>query len=332
MSQGEFSVEDLVVSPGMQLGVTPDGMYELSLCDPLGSGVMRGKALSPYAFAATVDFTCYRCPNMVSKTTADTRWLADGVWFSINLCLEGRCEVDIPGRGFAVVAAGDVCVSYSREFPSEFRYPLGYYRGVEVFVNASIVSEPLFALTNMQNQSLKEMAQAAGFAAVLAGDDELIACMRRLGDALYPFDEVRSQYELLGLLLGLQRRDLAHAKPHVILTRAQMDMARAVHDEIEEGITMPHDARILAESFGVSATTLNGYFSGVYGLTIAAYVRKRRMEEASRLLRKGSSVVDAALGVGYANPSKFATAFKREFGVSPRDWKRRCLFAADDHF
>lgn len=325
MFQSNFSLEDLVVSPGMQLRVTSDGAYELMLDDPLGSGIMRGRALSPYAFAATVDFTCFRCPNMASAATANSRWFSDGMWFSVNLCLEGRCEVDIPGKGFAVVAAGDVCVSYSHEFPSEFRYPLGRYRGIEVFVNTAIVSEPLFALIGRQRQSLEELAQAAGFAAILAEDNELIECMQRLGDALHPYDEVRAQYELLGLLLGLQRRDLAHAKPHVILIRAQMEMACAVHNEIEEGITSPHDARKLAESFGVSATTLNGYFSSVYGLTIAAYLRKRRMEEAGNLLRNGSSVADAALKVGYANPSKFATAFKREFGVSPRDWKKHCL-------
>ena len=325
MTLSRFRVDDFSVSPGMRLRSLPDGTYELLLNHPVGCGVMKGRALSSYAFAATVDFACQSCPSMHPANAKGAQWFTEGTWFSINLCLEGRCEVDIPGRGFAVVAAGDLCVSYSREIPTEYRYPLGCYRGIEVFVNTSIEYEPAFSLIASHTCTLEDMARSAGFAAVIAEDTDLMGYMKRLGDALVPYDAPRANYELLGLLLSLQRRDLSQAKPHVILTRTQMDIARAVHDKVEQDLACSYDARELGAFYGVSAATLNGYFSRVYGQTIAAYVRKRRMEEAAELLDNGCSVAAAALRVGYANPSKFAAVFKRAFGVSPRDWKKRSV-------
>ena len=75
----------------------------------------------------------------------------------------------------------------------------------------------------------------------------------------------------------------------------------------------------LLEEAGVSATTLNGCFAKLYGMTIAAYARRRRMECACEFLSAGESVSAVAFKVGYSNPSKFAAAFKRETGVSPSE-------------
>lgn len=320
MGQRRFRLDGLVTSPGMRLGRAPDGTYELSLSAPLGHGTMRGRPLSPSAFAATVDFACHRCPNMV--TAPGTGWLSEGTWFTVNLCLEGCCEVEIPGRGLAVVSEGDLCVSHSRDVPAEFRYPSGRYRGIEAFVSAHIAEEPTFSLVGSQARSLCDVARDAGFAAILS-NGELDGHMRRLGAALSPFDDVLARYELLGLLLGLQRQDLACAQPRVILTHVQMAIARAAHDEIEGDLARPHDAREIAARLGVSAATLNGYFSRVYGRTVAGYLRDRRMEEAAALLDGGAGAAEAGVQVGYANPSKFAAAFRRAMGLSPRDWKRR---------
>jgi AraC-like DNA-binding protein len=46
--------------------------------------------------------------------------------------------------------------------------------------------------------------------------------------------------------------------------------------------------------------------------------RQQRMEEAHRLLRAGRhNVTEVAARVGYENPSKFAAAFRKHFGVRP---------------
>ena len=334
---GDFDMGDelfkgLAAPQGMRLDVGERGVYVLTLEEPVGHGRMRGVAASPDFIAATVDFWCESCPNMVVASTREAGWFSRGTWFTVNYCLEGRCEVFVPHRGFAVVKASDCCISGSHTLPDEFRYPLGRYRGVELFVNTDIVRrDAAFSLLAGEPRSVEGMVGAPGFAAVFSGDRRLNGIMERIGEAMGSLDTVRMRYELLGLLLELLRRDMGDARPRGLLTKSQMSIAHAARDEVERSLGQSHDARLIAARLGVSAATLNRYFADVYGCTVAAYVRRRRMEEASALLTSGVSVADASLSVGYANPSKFAAAFKRAMGVSPSSYRRAIALDAAAH-
>ena len=312
----------LRVASGVELVQDADGVYELVLSHPVGSGCMRGRPLSRDLFVANVDFACERCPNVPEAPSVPLPAFSRGKWLTINLCHEGRCEVDVPSGGLATVSAGEVCISCSQERPAEFRYPSGRYRGVEVFVNTRIARSPLFSLLDDED-AVEAIARQAGSAAVLSGDGELNGHMRRIAALVEAPDRALATYEVLGLLLGLQRRDLSCARPRFILTRTQMRIVAAVHDELEGSLDCAHDARVLASAFGLSAATLNQYFSRAYGSTVAGYLRKRRMEVAAALLARGMRVAEAAVCVGYANPSKFSSAFKREYGTAPSEWRRR---------
>ncbi|MFC7419508.1 helix-turn-helix transcriptional regulator [Iodobacter arcticus] len=75
----------------------------------------------------------------------------------------------------------------------------------------------------------------------------------------------------------------------------------------------------MALALGSNATTLQREFRAVHGMSIFAWLRRHKLQEA-RLTLEGEacSVLDAALLAGYSNPANFATAFKREFGFTPR--------------
>lgn len=240
----------------------------------------------------------------------------------MNRCIEGRCETLVPRLGVAVVSEGDVCVSASKTLPDEFSYPLSRYRGIEAFINTNIAFEQEFCLLSAAGVALDDLARAADFAAVLAGDARLQALMDRALHAVRCGDVPMAKLEVLSILMELGKRDLSLARPAAFLTRAQLEMARLAHDEIEAAIASPHDAREMAARMGVSATTLNGCFSKLYGMTVAAYTRRCRISFAQGLLARGESVSAAAAAAGYSNPSKFAAAFKRETGFSPSEFRR----------
>lgn len=89
------------------------------------------------------------------------------------------------------------------------------------------------------------------------------------------------------------------------------------------GITTHHPAWELAEEFSISETSLKNYFRGVYGQNISVYLREIRMNKAGELLATTRlSVAEIAEQVGYLNQSKFASVFKKQFGVSPLEYRR----------
>lgn len=57
-------------------------------------------------------------------------------------------------------------------------------------------------------------------------------------------------------------------------------------------------------------------------MTPYAYLTWRRMEAAKQMLQAGQPVTGIALAVGYANPGKFAAAFRRVVGQAPSAWRR----------
>ena len=74
----------------------------------------------------------------------------------------------------------------------------------------------------------------------------------------------------------------------------------------------------LARKAGASLRTLERAFKAETGLSVGAWRRRVRLFRALELLAGGAPVTEVALDVGYANPSAFAHAFKRQFGHAPR--------------
>jgi Helix-turn-helix domain len=64
-------------------------------------------------------------------------------------------------------------------------------------------------------------------------------------------------------------------------------------------------------------------FEQLTGITPHQYVRRTRLREAaSRLVAETEKVLDVALDCGFGDVSNFNRAFRTEFGVSPRVFRR----------
>lgn len=103
--------------------------------------------------------------------------------------------------------------------------------------------------------------------------------------------------------------------------RKRLDAARR---RLDEDFVSPPCIRALAHEFGTNEARLSAGFRRVFGMTIFDYIQKLRMQHACRLLVDTDlPVTQIAYDVGYEYPGNFATAFKRHFGMSPRELRRR---------
>ena len=81
--------------------------------------------------------------------------------------------------------------------------------------------------------------------------------------------------------------------------------------------------RRLAGEAGLSPYHFLRTFTGLVGVTPHQYVMRTRLREAaSRLVADSDSVLDVALDCGFADVANFHRAFRTEFGVSPRAYRR----------
>lgn len=76
----------------------------------------------------------------------------------------------------------------------------------------------------------------------------------------------------------------------------------------------------VAKEVNLDVSTFTRTFRAATGYAPFEYLTMRRMEVAKELLRKGHTVTDIAILVGYSNPSKFSAAFRRINGKAPKAW------------
>lgn len=78
---------------------------------------------------------------------------------------------------------------------------------------------------------------------------------------------------------------------------------------------------IAARNF-LSRSYLMNLFKKETGCTLGGYVTEKRLWLARSLLRQGVSINEACLRSGFANYANFYRAFKKRYGVSPREADR----------
>lgn len=82
------------------------------------------------------------------------------------------------------------------------------------------------------------------------------------------------------------------------------------------------DLAAIAQYAGCNANSLQQWFRQAYGKTIFDYLRESRLRRAARLLEQdGISVGQAAEVAGYNSQSNFSTAFRRCFGICPKQMR-----------
>ena len=80
----------------------------------------------------------------------------------------------------------------------------------------------------------------------------------------------------------------------------------------------------LAERHHYSKFYLNRVFQRTTGVTIGAYTRARRLEEAARELAETEKpIVSIAMDAGYQSQQAFTMAFREVFQLSPRAYRTR---------
>jgi AraC-like DNA-binding protein len=86
----------------------------------------------------------------------------------------------------------------------------------------------------------------------------------------------------------------------------------------------PPTIRQVAREAGMAETTLKRDFKIAFGETVFDFSLRCRMQQALKILRSERLPIDhVGRAVGYQHPTSFATAFRRHFGMSPKDVRRR---------
>ena len=146
---------------------------------------------------------------------------------------------------------------------------------------------------------------------------------RRCGKEVYYKAGDTMQIKLLHEIVE-QVMQIACPEKAVDYQDSQEQIIRHVHNELTANLAERVTIEELSRTYLMNTTTLKRCFKQVYGETIAAHMKKHRMEQAASLLLKTQNDIAAiAQAVGYESQSRFTAAFKETYGELPTEYRRR---------
>ena len=305
--------------PGWQTEGMVEGHGRVHYQAPEGTIDLACYELLPGILLTDIDLACSTLPASVPLSPRLS---------TVNWCAMGRCEVDCGEQGSLVVATGELCLSSAHA--QTFSYPTGTYCGFEILVDPSHIGADEWHM--LKQFGLTESRLAEGLCPPHLGTIVTPAGqLAQVVDALVgelATERPRNAWLLIyvcELLMLLVEADFSNSmKPGSYLRRSQRDMAQAVYRHIVSHMAPDTGLGALSVRFGVSEASLRSYFSRVYGQSPAAFAREHALAAAAQLLAQTNrSIADVSQACGYANPSKFAAAFRRAYDVSPLEYRRR---------
>lgn len=107
-------------------------------------------------------------------------------------------------------------------------------------------------------------------------------------------------------------------------TYTREETIRQVHNYLQEHLSEKITIDQLARLFHVNATWLKAAFREVFGVSLAAHMKKHRLEAAEKmLLQTDKNLGEIAAAVGFGSQSRFAEAFRTQYGLLPSQYRRR---------
>jgi AraC-like DNA-binding protein len=176
------------------------------------------------------------------------------------------------------------------------------------------------ALVAARDDVLEGATQAPDFAAPVFADELL---RRAFDSAFYSAtrhengDEMAAETATLRLV-ALLAVNLSSKKRG---SSAATISIRRARDRIDADPAANLTLTVLAAESGSSRYQLLRAFARELGLTPHAYIVQQRISLARRLIRAGSTLVDAASAAGFSDQSHLTRMFARQFGVTPARYR-----------
>ncbi|MBB6462399.1 helix-turn-helix domain-containing protein [Flammeovirga kamogawensis] len=116
----------------------------------------------------------------------------------------------------------------------------------------------------------------------------------------------------------LAREDISETKKYPF----NVDPVFKAQTILENTLDRPVSIDNLAEDCGISESRLRFLFKHVFGTTIHQYHQDLRLNKSRFLLRKGSKTMSMiAMDLGFSSSSHFSMVFKKQYKVTPKQFK-----------
>lgn len=280
-------------------------------------GKMETYSLFDGIIIAFIDINIENIDNVFIEDELSSRLL------EINHCSNGRYSYSVGDDKIVYFGKGDLCVSIYDMTKTNSDFPLGYYEGLEIFIDVDVANEhiknliPHFDLIELY----ESLEKSKGYRLLRSNEkiDHVI------GELYCVDDRIKEPYfklKCLELLLFVSIASESRIES-LSLSKKQVDMVEQVKNDLSSDLKSKITIDELADRYGVSKTTLKNCFKEVYGKPIFKWRKDYKLDYACRLIEEDElTISEISKKVGYSSPSKFSQAFRQHVRCTPSEYKK----------
>jgi len=252
--------------------------------------------------------------------------------FKIHFRLKGASKIQFPAKD-AVDLRGPICgVMLHPDGIEKYEQALGGEEAwITIFCKPEILSDVLDLPPSRLPADFKAFL-SGGAASLYNRQLPLTPAMSLGARALFsdpPFEGLKRTFteaKTLDLLCQVMLL-LTRGKPStqsVVLSARDRNKLHEIKECLDINYASPPSLSELAAQAGMNQNKLVVGFRELFSMSINEYCLSARMNTAIDLLVKGDlSITEAGAAVGYKYPGNFTAAFKRHFGISPKEARYR---------
>lgn len=249
----------------------------------------------------------------VARTRSQAQSAMEDAYFFV-LLLQGEEWLEQDGRE-VLMRAGDMAI-YDAARPHRLTFPHDFEKLI-LQIPRRLLRE---RVAGIEHCTSLQIAGKHGAGAVVSSFLKTFACHTGQLD-------LRQITTLSEQALDLIALSLASVRPvDIWLSRSRSLSLSRVKSFIEQNLANPLlDTAMVAVGTGLSPRYTNQLFEDE-GISLMRYVWKRRLERCRNDMlapsQLGCRVYDIAMRWGFNDPSHFSRAFKKQFGVTPREFQQ----------
>lgn len=133
---------------------------------------------------------------------------------------------------------------------------------------------------------------------------------------------IAKMYELFTLYFSNPTLEETEQNPFISNT-IQAKKLKQIKNMLMENLTNPPTIKEICNDYSISEYLLKDGFKKLYNNTVYGFILEKKLEIAKNKLEEGSlKVKDIAFEIGYENPSHFISAFKKKYGITPKQFTK----------
>jgi len=283
-----------------------------------GEGIMRTHGIAPRIEMIYSELEAYY-PSVRAEEEAFE-------YIEIMYMLDGHAEFEMENRRIASADKGDICLFYSRMGAKESVFGEGGIRAISIVFELDALREELnrfFNTKEFTDKPLFDYVIHSDSVVTMVASEMLKNTFTELISVPEEYGEYHRKLLTMKAILALVDGNDDKSADYRYFSGDASNKVHSARKLLGENIASDLSVEELADLVKLNRTTLQRVFKQIYGVTIFEYRTRIRMQEAKNLLLDDTlTITEISVMCGYTNASKFSAAFKKNFGITPKEWRR----------